>query len=266
MTSYGNYGMKLTKSNHLYRNTKVGVALFDTIQELFELKKLTPQQALIIVTQFDNSIRKIMNKKTKENHSFFSFEAEVKAYRLQSGWCSIILENVAVYQHFRTSEIQCWYNCEQERRKKEGEKPKYLPKKFRDRFKDRSRNNDVKVLCQEVSELHLIGKKFCVDNSDTGLFNDFEKFGKCRVQELRGHSNPRIAFFRLQRQIDQNGNVKDPEDEDTGSVPLLNRFKNSTFFSEQTDSIKAETEKYYSRSITRDSNSKQLTTVCCLNL
>ena len=97
---------------------------------------------------------------------------------------------------------------EQERRKKEGEKPKYLPKKFRDRFKDRSRNNDVKVLCQEVSELHLIGKKFCVDISATGLSNDFEKFGKCRVQELRGHSNPTIAFFRLQRQIDQNGNVK----------------------------------------------------------
>ena len=31
--------------------------------------------------------------------------------------------------------------------------------------------------------------------------------------------------------------LKDPEDEDTGSVPLLNRFKNSTFFSEQTDNI-----------------------------
>jgi hypothetical protein len=49
----------------------------------------------------------------------------------------IVLENVAVYQHFRTSEIQCWYNCEQERRKKEGEKPKYIQKKYRDKFKDR---------------------------------------------------------------------------------------------------------------------------------
>ena len=137
MTSYGNYGMKLTKSNHLYRNTKVGVAMFDSIQELFEMKKLTPQQALIIVTQFDNSVRKIMNKKIKENHCFFSFEAEVKTYRLQSGWCSVILENVAVYQHFRTSEIQWWYKCEQERRKKEGEKTKYLKKKYCDRFKNR---------------------------------------------------------------------------------------------------------------------------------
>lgn len=41
---------------------------------------------------------------------------------------------------------------------------------------------------------------------------------------------------------------------------MLNRFKNSTFFSEQTDSIKAETEKYYNRRITRDPNSKQLMT------
>ena len=66
----------------------------------------------------------------------------------------------------------------------------------------------MKVLCQEVSELHLIGKKFCVEISATGLSYDFEKFGKCRVQELGGHSNPRIAFFRLQRQVDQNSNVK----------------------------------------------------------
>ena len=152
MTSYGNYGMKLTKSNHLYRNTKVGVAMFDAIQELFELKKLTPQQALIIVTQFDISIRKIMNKKIKENHSFFSFEAEVKAYRLQSGWCSVILGNVAVYQHFRTSEIQCWYNCEQERRKKEGEKPKYFPKKYRDNFKNRYVCNNVLTFVNEKNK------------------------------------------------------------------------------------------------------------------
>ena len=137
MTSYGNYGMKLTKSNHLYRNTKVGVAMFDAIQELFELKKLTPQQALIIVTQFDVSIRKIMNKKIEENYSFFSFEAEVKAYRLQSGWCSVVLENVAVYQHFRTREIQMWYKNEQERKKREGGKTKYFRKEYCDRFKKR---------------------------------------------------------------------------------------------------------------------------------
>ena len=41
---------------------------------------------------------------------------------------------------------------------------------------------------------------------------------------------------------------------------MLNRFKNSTFFSEQTDSVTAEPEKYYSRSIARDPNGKQLTT------
>jgi hypothetical protein len=186
MTSNGNYGMKLTKSIHLYRNTKVGVAMFDAIQELFELKKLTPQQALIIVAEFDNSIRKIMNKKIKENYSFFSFEAEVKAYRLQSGWCSVILENVAVYQHFRTSEVQWWYKCVQERRKKEGEKNKYFQKKHCDRFKNRARNNDVKVLCQEVasnSVLKLVpqARLMTLKNLANGAF---KSSGDLVIQEL----------------------------------------------------------------------------------
>merc|ERR1711862_124509 len=98
MTSFGGYGIKLTKSVHLYRNTYVGVAMFDAIHELLESEKLNPGQALIIVTQFDSSIRKVMNRKQREHHSYFSFEAEVKAYRLQSDWKSVILENVAVYQ------------------------------------------------------------------------------------------------------------------------------------------------------------------------
>ena len=38
-------------------------------------------------------------------------------------------------------------------------------------------------------------------------------------------------------------------------APILNRFKNSTFFSAK-DSIEAESEQYYSRKITRDPNSK----------
>ena len=42
-----------------------------------------------------------------------------------------------MYQHFRTSEVQWWYKCEQERRKKEGEKNKYFQKKYCDRFKNR---------------------------------------------------------------------------------------------------------------------------------
>ena len=72
----------------------------------------------------------------------------------------------------------------------------------------RARKNDVKVLCQEVSQLHLIAKKFCVDISQMGISYDFEKFGKCSVQELRGHSNPRLAFFRIQRKVDENGNFE----------------------------------------------------------
>ena len=69
-----------------------------------------------------------MDRKVKENHFFFSFEAEVKAYRLQSGWCSVVLENVADCKHFSSKEIQLWYQSEQERRKKDREKTKYFRK------------------------------------------------------------------------------------------------------------------------------------------
>ena len=101
------YGTKLTKVYDLYRNAPVGVAMFDAIHELVERKKLAPSQALIVVTQFDLSIRKIMDKRQKEENSFFSFEAEKLWYQLRpDGWVVIVLEDVSFYQHIPTEEIQ----------------------------------------------------------------------------------------------------------------------------------------------------------------
>ena len=51
--------------------------------------------------------------------------------------------------------------------------------------------------------------------------------------------------------------TENEENENNAPVPMLNRFKNSTFFTEN-DYVKAEPEKYYSRSITRNPNSRQL--------
>ena len=42
------YGVKLTKAYDLYRNSRVGIALFDAIHELLEANLLNSQQALII--------------------------------------------------------------------------------------------------------------------------------------------------------------------------------------------------------------------------
>ena len=100
------YGIKLTKAYDLYRNSRVGIAMFDAIHELLEANLLNPQQALIIVTQFDFSIRRIMATKYSEQN-LFSFEAEVKSYRLQPDWSVVLLENVAFYQHFHLNEFNC---------------------------------------------------------------------------------------------------------------------------------------------------------------
>ena len=100
--------IKLNKSYDLYRNTPVGIAMFDAIQKLFELEKLTPNQALTIVTQFDFTIKKIMREKQKIRKIFFSFEAEVKSYRLMQDWCSVLLENVLIFQHFSPKEVQMY--------------------------------------------------------------------------------------------------------------------------------------------------------------
>ena len=100
--------IKLNKSYDLYRNTPVGIAMFDAIQKLFELEKLTPNQALTIVTQFDFTIKKIMREKQKIRKIFFSFVAEVKSYRLMQDWCSVLLENVLIFQHFSPKEVQMY--------------------------------------------------------------------------------------------------------------------------------------------------------------
>ena len=122
------YGIKLSKAYDLYRNSRVGIAMFDAIHELLESNLLTPQQALIIVTQFDFSIRKIMATKYSDQ-DLFSFDAKVKNYRLQPDWSVVLLENVSLYQHFPPKRIQLYRNRKYE--------PSFSSKQISDkRYKD----------------------------------------------------------------------------------------------------------------------------------
>ena len=77
--------VRLSESWPLYRQTPVGIAMFDALLELLELKHLTPEQALIVATQFDATIRNVMDRITSKQYSVFSFEAELATYRLYSG-------------------------------------------------------------------------------------------------------------------------------------------------------------------------------------
>ena len=90
----------------LYRQTRVGLALFDALHELMEAGYLNKHQALIAVTQFDVSVRKAMNAVYRRSYSFFRFEAEVAAYRLRPRDCQVVLANVAVYKHVPSREYQ----------------------------------------------------------------------------------------------------------------------------------------------------------------
>ena len=77
-------GIKLTKAYDLYRNSPIGLAMFDALYELLKSHKLTLQQALIVVSQFDYSIRRVMSTKYSKQDTF-SFEAQVMGYRLYPG-------------------------------------------------------------------------------------------------------------------------------------------------------------------------------------
>ena len=88
-------------------------------------------------------------------------------------------------------------------------------------------------ICEEMSKMMLISKKFCIDVTPTAICTDFKKFGKCYIKELRNLLHPRLAFFKLNRKLDENNNNEQDESIDANVVPaqILNRFKNSTFFS-----------------------------------
>ena len=72
-----------SQAYELYRNTPVGNALFDTVQEMLDCKHIKPSLASIVVTQFDLTIRKIINEinTLSARPGGFRFEGELLSYR-----------------------------------------------------------------------------------------------------------------------------------------------------------------------------------------
>jgi len=236
----------------LYRNSPIGIAMFDAILELLESHKITPQQALIVVTQFDYSIRKIMASKYSEQKAF-SFDAHVRWYRLYPDWCVMLLEDVAFYQHFTPRRIQLYKN-------QKNETSSNVSNKEYKTFLKKAKTNDVKVLIQQVPRLLLISKSSSITISALGTCND-PKFGKCKlVEEQRQFVHPRLSVYLLQGQENQNtARSEDQEnkiDENVLPVPMLNRFKNSSMFSD-IPRPQLEVEQYYGRKITLDPSYKR---------
>ena len=96
----------VSKAYQTYRNTRVALALFDTIKELLRDGVLTPEQAKILVFQFDYSFRKELQSAMNVGCSNFVFEAEsVKAYRKFNSTYQIVLEKVSFSQDFTAQTV-----------------------------------------------------------------------------------------------------------------------------------------------------------------
>ena len=115
-------------------------------------------------------------------------------------------------------------------------------------FYFRAKTKDVKVLCQRVPRMILVGKSIGVSVS---------KFGKCQiVQEQKSLVHPRLAFFRMEYLANNKTGNDETEsvDQDILPAPTLNRFRNSTMFWTNPTIPQLEFEKYFSRTIIRDPN------------
>ena len=112
----------------------------------------------------------------------------------------------------------------------------------------------MRVLIESIPNMLLIGKS-CITISATGSCNDPD-LGNCKlVEEQRKLVHPRLSFFRLSHREIRKANVSEKEpvvDENILPVPILNRLKNSTFWSTPTAPLEAE--QYYSRTLTLDPN------------
>jgi transcription initiation factor TFIIA small subunit len=54
----------------LYRGTSIGIALADTLDDLISSRRIEPQLAMRIMSNFDQSIAQVLNEKVKARVSF----------------------------------------------------------------------------------------------------------------------------------------------------------------------------------------------------
>jgi hypothetical protein len=197
----------------LYRTCPAGVAMLDSLHEMLEDNLLTKEQALLVVTQFDSSIRKVMDKICKKDYAAFTFKADKLDYRLNSstGVCDAVLHNVRVFKHVESAVVERWMRDRHEMQlfyRGPGEKyqRKYPTEAERMKFKNwyfffffyrvrypnttddtlfasifRRRRKDVGCIVEEVAEMRLSCQKSCYSESE--------------FQELRGHGNPRLTLL-----------------------------------------------------------------------
>ncbi|XP_055697155.1 transcription initiation factor IIA subunit 2 isoform X2 [Phlebotomus papatasi] len=79
-------------SYQLYRQTTVGLALQESLDELFKYGQITPQLALKVILQFDKSINAALSNRVKARVTFKA--AKLNTYRFCDNVWTLMLNDV----------------------------------------------------------------------------------------------------------------------------------------------------------------------------
>ncbi|KAF1821415.1 transcription initiation factor IIA gamma chain [Dissoconium aciculare CBS 342.82] len=75
----------------LYRGTSIGIALADTLDDLISSRRIEPQLAMRIMSNFDQSIAQVLNEKVKAR---VSFKGHLDVYRFCDEVWTFVIKDV----------------------------------------------------------------------------------------------------------------------------------------------------------------------------
>ena len=77
-------------SYQLYRNTTLGIALQDALDEQIRTQQISPNIALKVLQQFDKSMTQSLNSKVKTR---YTFKGKLKVYRYCDNVWTCVIED-----------------------------------------------------------------------------------------------------------------------------------------------------------------------------
>lgn len=86
-------------SYQLYRNTTLGIALQDALDEQIRTQQVTPSLALKVLQQFDKSMTQSLNQKVKAR---YNFKGKLRVYRYCDNVWTFVIEDT----EFRETHFQ----------------------------------------------------------------------------------------------------------------------------------------------------------------
>lgn len=225
----------------MYRNTPLGIALFEAIFELLDESFLTKKQAVMLVQQYDYSLRKVM-RESYNDCSTFSFKAgKLEVYRCVDDHRHMVFRDVFVYQHFPPYVVQSYLQRMNWNRNPDQSSPTQLMSKGRKTILiKKMQQHDVQVRVAVVPVMVLIARCPVVLNANN-VFYDRE-LGKCFVQEHPFNTNPRIELISLLTMRDPGERmILDQEDDNVIPAPMLNRYRSSKMIQDAAQPVSSST-------------------------